>query len=509
MTFYAPSRTCSLKYTDKSANHATVIKGQKSGVYMGELRCSNPLATDCVLGESTTATRDECLRLCGQDPACHYAVMWKRGEGNFQCKRGKFIRSQGISLGYRRNALPLNARPTTMGRFDVLGSSGVVGMHTNLLPNGRVLFTARPEGFRGGPNREMVVRAQVPFGEIASVFNPATGTFFASTVDDNVFCHGALLLANGDIFMTGGDAGNSVGGAAKGLQDGLHKQRIFDYTKNQWRYENDMLRPRWYPSVIRTTEESVFVFGGATVGGGSEPQRNLEIYRPGKGNQYLDSPLLTRTGGAWYPQVALIPGSGNIFLFAVSHWSILNYKTGQEVETEADVIQGLHTQDYPTGGTFLGLKPENDYRGDYVVFGGGNNAQQQVAMDTVARLPLTQPGPKRWSYDNGRMPYGRVTSQAVLQPNGKILLFNGAQLGHTGGDIGKPNMNASATDVFCYDPDAKDGHRFQVFAFSPIQRLYHSTAILLPDGRSLIAGTGLFSGGRQTGGLSFHVLTTH
>ena len=42
--------------------------------------------------------------------------------------------------------------------------------------------------------------------------------------------------------------------------------------------------------------------------------------------------------------------------------------------------------------------------------------------------------------DNEAMPYGRVVSDAVIQPNGKILIFNGASFGHTGGGIGFPVM---------------------------------------------------------------------
>ena len=38
------------------------------------------------------------------------------------------------------------------------------------------------------------------------------------------------------------------------------------------------------------------------------------------------------------------------------------------------------------------------------------------------------------------MPYGRVVSDAIIQPSGKVLLFNGASLGRTGGAIGIPDM---------------------------------------------------------------------
>ena len=88
------------------------------------------------------------------------------------------------------------------------------------------------------------------------------------------------------------------------------------------------------------------------------------------------------------------------------------------------------------------------------------------------------------------MPYGRIMADAILQPNGKILIINGARVGKTGATaIGTPNQRGAAPDVIMYDPYAPVGQKFKVFAASPIQRLYHSTAVLLPDGRTLVAGT--------------------
>lgn len=110
-------------------------------------------------------------------------------------------------------------------------------------------------------------------------------------------------------------------------------------------------------------------------------------------------------------------------------------------------------------------------------------------MKNTARILLTAPvGKKTWTFDDD-MPYGRVVSDAVIQPNGKILIFNGARRGQTGGQIAKPLMFGAANDVFCYDPKAPAGKRFKVFAFSPYRRYYHSTAALLPNGNSIVMGT--------------------
>lgn len=494
VTYQRKTKDCSLKYTDKSANLYTYFKQQDSGFVLGQLRC-NPKTNDqmsCLLSSGITWGIGSCKRACVDDPQCHYIVFKRLAQYKYDCRRYSMSKKTGMSLVFRLNHLPLNANPERKGRFEVIGSSGVVAIHSNLLPDGKVLFTARPESLRGGPNTEMVARSKVPYGEIASVFDPLSGKVIPSFVDDNVFCHGALLNEEGQIFMTGGDVGNEDGGnpSAQGLAYGLNKQRYFHYQTNTWEYANDMLRPRWYPSPVRTVDGSMFIIGGATNGSSGIPERTIEIYRRGQQqNQLVKSPFLERTGAGWYPTVGLIPKSGNIFIFGNSNWAIVDSKSGKEIEQEKEKVTGIRQGNYPSGAVFLALRPEKNYKGEFAIFGGINNEKEEIALDTVARIVLTDDGQKTWSYDQGRMPYGRVNSNAILQPNGKVLILNGAQLGKTGGSIGFPFMNASALHCFAYDPEKADGQRFSLLNASPIQRLYHSSALVLPDGRTLIAGT--------------------
>lgn len=99
---------------------------------------------------------------------------------------------------------------------------------------------------------------------------------------------------------------------------------------------------------------------------------------------------------------------------------------------------------------------------------------------------------------------GRTMSQFIILPTGKLLVVNGGLNGTAGysqatlltpsfglmpygeslasGPVGKPAI---------YDPNAPKGKRWsnQGFATSNIPRLYHSSAILLPDASVLIAGS--------------------
>lgn len=93
----------------------------------------------------------------------------------------------------------------------------------------------------------------------------------------------------------------------------------------------------------------------------------------------------------------------------------------------------------------------------------------------------------------------RAMSQFIILPNGKILLLNGGQKG-TGGfamtlEPNKPFGHSFATDPVLmpviYDPNAPKGSRWSNQGLSPskIPRLYHSSALLLPDGSVIVAGS--------------------
>ena len=97
----------------------------------------------------------------------------------------------------------------------------------------------------------------------------------------------------------------------------------------------------------------------------------------------------------------------------------------------------------------------------------------------------------------------RAMTQFIILPNGKFLMLNGVQKG-TGGyalstkNTTEPNMpfgRSLATDPVMtpaiYDPNAPRGSRWSNQGLSPskIPRLYHSSAMLLPDGSVIAAGS--------------------
>ncbi|MBA0801485.1 hypothetical protein Gohar_011849, partial [Gossypium harknessii] len=105
-----------------------------------------------------------------------------------------------------------------------------------------------------------------------------------------------------------------------------------------------------------------------------------------------------------------------------------------------------------------------------------------AALDTCARIKITDSNPE-WVM--GTMPLARVMGDMILLPNGNLLLINGAGPKTAGWEQGRDPVMSS----ILYRPDNDISSRFEVQNPTTIPRMYHSTAVLLRDGRVLVSGS--------------------
>ena len=105
---------------------------------------------------------------------------------------------------------------------------------------------------------------------------------------------------------------------------------------------------------------------------------------------------------------------------------------------------------------------------------------------TTYVLDMTQPTPA-WR-QTASMAFSRDFHTLTILPDGKVLVTGG------GRTIGATDVANAILPAEMWDPSTE---KWTTIASMHSPRLYHSTAVLLPDGRVLITGGGRNAGGAQ------------
>jgi hypothetical protein len=336
---------------------------------------------------------------------------------------------------------PPPAPPSEIGQWDGPFSWPVVTVHMTLLRTGEVLM------WDGQSN-----------GYDARLWNPITNTFTAVPSTDNIFCSGHAALGDGKILVVGGHAGGHTG---------IRDANIFDPATHSWTAATPMTYARWYPTATTLPDGRLLVTLGEINCDGCDADIP-EIYNP-------TTNTWTRLTNArlalpYYPHMFILP-DGRVLAASTSEGSIPSYVL--DVQSQTWTIVDPMAVD---GGSAA------MYRLGKVLKSGKSTDPDQPSTASLAStyvLDMALPAPA-WR-PTAPMAFPRTFHTLTLLPDGHVLVTGG---GRTTGAV---DLAEAVFEAERWSPMTET---WTTLASMQAPRLYHSTALLLPDGRVLVAGGG-------------------
>jgi hypothetical protein len=371
----------------------------------------------------------------------------------------------------------------TRGEWEVLAEPMAVrGVHAVLLHTGKVLLVA---GSGNDPQR-------FEAGEfLSALFDPVTGETTVIPTPVDFFCVGHVQLPDGRVLVMGGTKDYPDPDGANGYL-GLLDSYLFDPETLTYERINDTIDGHWYPSATVLGNGDVISLGGLGPEGVNVESPVTEYFSWAQ-ERWLPVEETVQTNRRWglYPTVVLMQ-DGRLF-YTGSH-SLGGYAfnaTGAEVYdyaagTRTDV-GGLQNKDTLDHSMSLLLPPAQDQR--VMTFGGGNTETNEPAHRLTNIIDLKQPDPV---YEPGPLlPQGTMMATGAPQGPGEgkmylntVILPDG-RVFETGGSL--YTRADDVAEASLYDPVA---NRFiPGMATDPVGRNYHSSAVLLPDGRVAAFGS--------------------
>jgi hypothetical protein len=369
-------------------------------------------------------------------------------------------------------------------------------VHVLLLKTGRIL------AFGGSGNDELSIDNPHP----AETWDPVTGEtkILPQKLGGDIFCAGQVVLGDGRALIAGGTYryDHTIQGVPAPPFSGLEQCYLFDPEAEMWTRIEDMANGRWYPTLLQLADDRVIAMAGLTKGFPWVFLREIEIYSLGEGWKKLEG------ADRWlplYPRLHLLP-NGDVF-YAGSYnthytfpFSMTAFPTSAlDVNKAAWKSYGLPRRSEREEGVsvLLPLEPP-DYKARVLLAGGGTTqGREATAAAEIIDLSVDNPS---WQQIQP-MNFARYYCYAVILPDRSIFVCGGRvgtadmSMGAGGmpamGGQGQAPMDPSHDPLAILDTEVFDyaTETWKTAAKMTVDRLYHSNAILLPDGRVMACGS--------------------
>jgi hypothetical protein len=344
--------------------------------------------------------------------------------------------------GINFTATSTTTGPGAVGQWGAPFDIGMVAVNMVMMHTGKVLM------FSGSFAASWTER----------VWDPATGNVtLVPNPYYNLFCAGHSQLADGRILVVGGYDSSSLGAA---------NANIFDPLTQNWSALPNMAYRRWYPTSTTLPDGRALITSGA--------QTCLtcladvpEIFDPAT-NRFTTW-TSARLAVPYYPFMYVLP-DGKVIDAGANEDPAPTTKldlTTRTWSTVDPVVVDGHSSAMYQPGKILKSGTATD------------SGETGSAAATAYVLDATQPSPA-WR-QVASMAYPRSFHNTTLLPDGTVLV--------TGGGTRRDGYDVSNA-VKAAELWSPATETWKTMSSAAIPRLYHSTALLLPDGRVLTAGSG-------------------
>jgi len=356
----------------------------------------------------------------------------------------------------------LAAVPGVEGRWGPLIKFTTVPISAAVLPNGKLLIFSSWDRF------DFTTGKGARDKTYSDLYDPATGKVTESLVRQtkhDMFCPGTALMEDGRLVVNGG---------------GPHvtTTSIYDFSRNQWVRGASMSRRRWYNGSTTLPGGGVFTLGGIPDDGVGE------LWTAGAGWSVL----------AGAPVTPMTVDAGTNMPRSEQHPKVLVAPSGKLFA--AGPTPNMQWYDTAGGGSvqFAGRRGDDIYAQNNVtvmfdvgkILTAGGSPQYDAAagahppasanayvIDINSAVSTRKIKPMR---------HGRSYANGVILPDGRVLVVGG-------NGTGKAFTDTDAVFVpEMFDPGKEE---WTPMARQATPRTYHSTALLLPDGRVFSGGGGL------------------
>jgi galactose oxidase len=359
------------------------------------------------------------------------------------------------AVNLRSHALSTN--PAIVGEWGPTIGFPLVPAAAALLPNNELLVWSADQDMNFG---------WASYTQTA-ILNLNTGVVSQETITNtnhNMFCPGVVILANGEIMVTGGDSDDQTS--------------IYNPATNTWSAGPPMNIARGYQAMTLLSNGEAFTLGGSWSGalGG----KLGEVWTPAGGWRELTgvpaTPMYTAD-----PQ-GVYRADNHGWFIATSGGRVLQAGPSAQMNWITTSGAGSITPAGNRGSSGDAMNGNAVYYdiNKIITMGGAPAYQNSYATNKAYEIKIGT-GTAHVT-QVGSMTYPRTFANSVVLPNGEVVTIGGETYGVPFSDadsVLNPEMWNPATG------------RFTVMAPEAEPRNYHSVAVLLPDGRVFSGGGGL------------------